>query len=186
MTGVSSAPSTELLAALERSRRTVTEFLEDLVREPVDADIISQAAGPAGDNNALGLAPGGELVRRAVVLTGRVSGRAFVYAESSIAAERIPGPVRQRLEQSRDPIGRVLVDHHLTVRREPLDGPVVPEVSAHKVGALLRESALSRRYRIMIGGGPAMVVSEWFLRSVSDALAARADEDPAPDHSSGR
>jgi chorismate-pyruvate lyase len=173
MTGVSPAVTAEVMAALEHTEQTVTEFLEDLASEPVDAEIITQRAGPAGGDNWLGLAPQAELVRRAVLLTGRSSKRAFVYAESSIAPERLPSSVRQRLERSRDPIGRVLVDQGVQVRREPLDGPVAAEGVGDEVENLLRESALSRRYRIMIGDFPAIVVSEWFLRAAAEAIASR-------------
>jgi chorismate-pyruvate lyase len=39
------------------------------------------------------------------------------------------------------------------------------------VTALIGRAVQSRRYRITIDRLPAMIVSEWFLPSVSDALA---------------
>ena len=172
MTGAPQSSAAELATALQCNRGTVTEFLEHLAGEPIDADIVSQQSGPDGDHDPFGLAPNGEVLRRAVLLTGRTTMRRFVYAESAIAAERLPGSVRRRLELSRDPIGRVLLDHHLRVRREPLAGPVIAEGIGGDIATLLHGSALSRRYRIFVGNTPAMVVSEWFLQSVPDALAA--------------
>jgi chorismate-pyruvate lyase len=185
MTDVPPSTAAGLTAILRRSGGTVTEFLEDLAGEPIDADILVHRVVPAGDGNALGLIPDAELLRRAVLLTGRATGRVFVYAESAIAAGRLPAPVRQRLERSRDPIGRVLLDHRLTVRREPVAGPVVAETVDEETGALLRRAPLSRRYRIMIGSDPAFVVSEWFLEAVPEALAARPRWSEGPNHEAG-
>jgi chorismate-pyruvate lyase len=154
------------LNALERSRGTVTEFLERLAGEPIDADILSQSTGTAGNDNLLQLESEAELVRRIVLLTGRISGRRFVYAESAIAVDRLPVSARLRLESSQDPIGRVLTNHHLEVRREPLAGPVVATGETPRIIDLLDEAALSRRYRITLGSGPAIVVSEWFLKAI--------------------
>src|SRR5450631_1841652 len=119
------SPAGELLTALQHSKGTVTDFLEHLAGEPIDADILSQNAGPAGPDNSLGLGSDAELIRRTVLLTGRISGRGFVYAESAIAVERLPASARRRLESSRDPIGRVFTKHRLEIRWQPLVGPVV-------------------------------------------------------------
>jgi chorismate-pyruvate lyase len=170
MTGAPQPSTEDLAAVLARHRGTVTEFLEHVAGEPVDADIVSQQCGPAVDDDRFGFRPVGDVLSRAVLLTGRATRRRFVYAESAIAAERLPGSVRRRLEASRDPIGRVLADHHLRIRREPLADPVITPGISGDIRALLRGSALARRYRIIVGSAPAMVVSEWFLQSVPDAL----------------
>lgn len=173
----------ELLTALQRSKGTVTDFLEHLAGEPIDADILSQNTGPAGNDNSLGLESDAELVRRIVLLTGRISGRRFVYAESAIAVERLPASARRRLESSRDPIGRVLTKHRLEVRREPLAGPVVATGNTPRIIDLLDRAALSRRYRITLGSDPAIVVSEWFLQTVP-ALTSRTPSSVGPNDSS--
>lgn len=182
MTDIRQATAAEILAALHRGSGSVTAFLEHLADEPIDADVLSQSAGPAGNDNLLGLVPAAELMRRTVLLTGRITGRPFVYAESAIAVGRLPDPVRQRLEGSRDPIGRVLTEHRLAVRREPFGGPVVPSVTTVRIADLLEGAALSRRYRITLGNDPAIVVSEWFLQTVPEALGSLA---PPPADPSG-
>ena len=174
MTGEPQLEAADLAATLRCDRGTVTEFLEHLAGEPIDADIVSRRTGPGGHHSSFGLPSHRELVRRAVLLTGRVTRRRFVYAESAIAADRLPPPVRRRLEVSTDPIGRVLRDHHLQIRREELSDPVIPPDVGVDILALLRGSALSRRYRLVIGNSPAMVVSEWFLQTVTSALAAQS------------
>ena len=183
MTGIPQSAGTELTTALQRNRGTVTEFLELLAGEPIDADILSQNTGPAGNDNSLGLESDAELVRRTVLLTGRISGRRFVYAESAIAVERLPASARRRLESSRDPIGRVLTKHRLEVRREPLAGPVVATGNTPRIIDLLNRAALSRRYRITLGSDPAIVVSEWFLQTVP-TLTSRTPSSVGPNDSS--
>lgn len=177
-------PAGDLLTALQGANGTVTEFLEDLTGEPIDADILSQNAELAGTDNSLGLESDAELVRRAVLLTGRISGRRFVYAESAIAVGRLPASARRRLESSRDPIGRVLTKHRLEVRREPLAGPVVAIGNAPTVTDLLDRTALSRCYLITLGSEPTIVVSEWFLLTVSEALTSHTASPVGPNDSS--
>jgi len=184
MTGVPPPTAAELLTALQRAKGTVTEFLEHLAGEPIDAEILSQNTGPAGNDNSLGLESDAELIRRTVLLTGRISGRRFVYAESAIAVERLPASARRRLESSRDPIGRVLTKHRLEVRREPLPGLVVAVGNTARIIDLLDRAALSRRYRITLGSDPAIVVSEWFLQTVPEALTSRTPSSVGPNDSS--
>ncbi len=175
MTGLPPRTAAELSSALHRAQGTVTGFLEDLAGEPIDADILSQKTGSAGHDNSLGLGSDAVLIRRNVLLTGRVSGRRFVYAESAIAAERLPAPARRRLESSRDPIGRVLTEFRLEVRRDPLAGPVVAVGTSARIVSLLDRAALSRRYTITVGSDPAIVVNEWFLQAVLQPPTSHAD-----------
>jgi len=164
----------ELLTALQRSKGTVTDFLEHLAGEPIDADILSQKTGTAGNDNLLGLESDAELIYRTVLLTGRRSGRDFVYAESAIAVERLPASARRLLESSRDPIGRVLTKYHFEIRREPLAGPVTATGNSAAIVELLNGVALARRYLITLGSDAAIVVGEWFLQAVPEALASHA------------
>lgn len=122
-----------------------------------------QRVDRAEPGHPLGLDVDEELVVRAVLLRGRRTGLAYVYAESSIAPARLPATVRRRLEQSRDPIGRILDDHRLTVERQPLPGAASPTEADRVVAALLAEAPVSRRYRILVAGRPAFAVDEWFL-----------------------
>jgi chorismate-pyruvate lyase len=155
---------------LERHPGSVTELLERLAGEPVDADIRRQTRGPAPTGEPLGLPAGSEVVERAVLLRGRVTSRDYVYAETLIAPASIPTSVDRRLEQTRDPIGRVLGNHGLVIRRQPLPGPVAVAHADAPTAALLTTAVFSRRYRILIRGIPAFAVNEWFLDAVADVL----------------
>ena len=164
----------ELVAVLAHHRGSVTELLQQLADEPVDADVQAQWSSPAGSDNPLALEAGAEMMHRTVLLRGRNTARAYVYAESTIAPARIPPPVRRRLEQSRDPIGRVLSEHLLTVERELLPGPASAEHADTSLAPELAAAPLSRRYRILLGTHPTFAVNEWFLQPVADSLSRRS------------
>jgi len=85
--------------------------------------------------------------------------------------ERLPASARRLLESSRDPIGRVLTQCHFEIRREPLVGPITATGNSAAIVELLNGVALARRYVITRGGDPAIVVGEWSLQVVTEALA---------------
>ncbi len=166
----------ELATALARHAGTVTDLLEQLAGEPIYADILWQGPDRAGDDNGLELGPNEETLRRTVLLTGQASGRRFVYADSTIAGGRLPDSARRQLETSSEPIGRILSDHQLDIWRQPLPDP--PASDGHGSGHpqivhLLASSPFARRYRLVIGATPTMIVSEWFLPPATEALAGR-------------
>lgn len=158
------AAASELAEALADHRGTVTELLEQRAGERVDAEVLSQALAPVSDEDAWRPShPPLVVLRRAALLVGRESGRAYVYAESEIRPEPLPAGVRHQLESTRDPIGRVLTNHQIPVHREMLSGPVAPSEVDEDLVPLLGKALLSRRYRILIGDRPVIVISEWFL-----------------------
>lgn len=167
-------PDGGLAAVLSYHRGTVTDLVQELAGEAVDADVRAQWSSQARPGNALELDAGTEVLQRTVLLRGRRSGQAFVYAETSIAPTRLPVAVRERLEQSCDPIGRVLSAYRLSVRREPLPGPVDAAYAEASLSGQLAAAPLSRRYRILVGTTPAFAVSEWFLTPAAEAAAGQS------------
>jgi chorismate lyase len=166
MTGEASIGQ-ELARHLRREGGTVTEFLERRAGEAILAEVVSQEKRRAGPDNALALAAGAPVVRRAVLLRGRSTGRKFVYAESTIASGRLPGSVMARLWGGREPIGRVLLEHGLSVRREAVGHAPALESAAPGIEPLLQGLVLSHRQRVLVGGVPVIDVSEWFLEPAS-------------------
>ncbi|MGH9080560.1 MAG: chorismate--pyruvate lyase family protein [Acidimicrobiales bacterium] len=157
-------------AVLRRNPGSVTDLLERVAGEPVDAAILAQCLSPASAGERVDLAGGNEVLHRAVLLRGRVTGRDYVYAETSIVPARIPPSVRHRLEQTRDPIGRVLSDHRLAVGREAMPGPARALQADSSIAPLLAAAVLTRRYRILLDAVPAFVIDEWFLETVAEVL----------------
>lgn len=169
-----------LREALESTSGTVTNFLEQLVGESIDAEAHHQDIIAAPPSNHLGVAPGEPLLQRAATLRGRRTRASYVYAESIIVTSRLPTTFCLRLESSIDPIGRILDEMGIAVTRKNLtdsDGSVV----CRPTGAIkLGDYLLARTYRIDSGQTPLMVITEWFLRTLNPFLS------PAPGFPQGR
>jgi chorismate-pyruvate lyase len=118
--------STRLLwpDAAPSSDLNVTMLLEQLAGEPIRAQVLHQGMTPVERSDTRldhGLwAPGEEVLRRAVVLRGETSDRAYLHATSSIAVRRLPPAVSAGLLCSDVPFGRLLRDAQVCVMRTDL------------------------------------------------------------------
>jgi chorismate-pyruvate lyase len=178
------APGPPSLPRLLRDNpRTVTHLLEELTGEPLVADVVRQYSLPAEAGNTLGVGAGQTVTHRIAVLKGRVTSVPYVYAESAFVPARLPELARLQLEQTSDPIGRILAAHGLAYAREgsPASGPGTPgaldRVEGGAAGASgasgasgVADVVWSRAYVLTIDGLPVFAISEWFFRSVEDAL----------------
>jgi len=162
--------SSELQRILLDNADTVTHLLETLTGEPIVVDVVRNSSRRASADNDLGVGIGQVLVHRIALLKGRTTDRPYLYAESLFVPDRLPEEVRFRLEQTSDPIGRVLGETGSMLEREPLPQPEILE--AH-IGDHTFEVAWSRAYRLVVDGVPMFAISEWFLRGVIDAMRAR-------------
>jgi chorismate-pyruvate lyase len=150
---------------------TVTHLLEELTGEPLVADVVRQYSMPAEAGNTLGIGAGQPMTNRIAVLKGSVTLVPYVYAESAFVPARLPEAARLRLERTSDPIGRVLAAYGLAPVREELaasgSGTLRALDAAAAGGAVV---VWSRAYRLTIDALPVFAISEWFFRSVQDAL----------------
>ena len=158
-----------LRAALDRTSGTVTDFLEQLVDEKIDAHTHRHDIVDAHDANGLGVEEGEPLLHRKATLQGRTSGRSYVYAESIIVVGRLPTGFCNQLETSTDPIGRILEERGIAVTRQGIGEPVgAPRLNSDvTVGDYL----LARTYRINSEQTPMMVITEWFLKTLIPFLS---------------
>ena len=77
---------------------TVTDMLSVAFLEPIELAKISVTLAPSvAQIDALGLPPGSMTMQRKIVLRGSRSRRPYAYAETVIAADRLPGPLRDDL-----------------------------------------------------------------------------------------
>jgi len=153
-----------LQAALDRSSGTVTDFLEHLVGETIDANTHLHHMVEARDANGLRVEEGEPLLQRAASLRGRQSGCSYVYAESIIVVSRLPIEFCKRLDTGTDPIGRILEEMGIPVIRQDVgdhDG-VFRSNSDVTVG----DHLLARTYRIDSEQTPVMIITEWFLKTL--------------------
>lgn len=159
-----------LRAALENTNGTVTNYLEELVGEGIVAEFHDHLKIVAPASNDLEAAEGEPLLLRHATLRGRRSGSAYVYAESIIVTNRLPPTFFLRLESSTDPIGRILDELGIATSRTNLDrGRVAASRpnGAKKVGDYL----LGRTYRLDSERIPLMVITEWFLKTLTPFLS---------------
>lgn len=161
-----------LLAALESTSGTVTNFLEELVGETIDAEAHHHDIIGAPIANNLGVAQGEPLLQRAATLRGRVSGSSYVYAESVIVTSRLPTTFCVRLEAGFDPIGRILDEMGIPVSRQNLVEPRVFDPTRPNATVNVGDYLLCRTYRIDSGQTPVMVITEWFLRTLKPFLTS--------------
>lgn len=164
------ADGSRLRAALENTNGSVTEFLEQLVGESIDARAHHHEMIVAPTSNRLNVPEGEPLLQRAATLCGRTSGSAYVYAESLIATNRLPTSFCHRLESSIDPIGRILDEMGIAVTRTNMDVPDAFATSRPVGDELVRDYLLARTYRIETQRKPLMVINEWFLKTLSPFL----------------
>jgi chorismate-pyruvate lyase len=168
---VSASGPSALPRLLRDNPDTVTHLLEELTGEPLVADVVRQYALPAEAGNALGAGAGQTVIHRIAVLRGGVTGVPYVYAESAFVPARLPEAARLQLEQTSDPIGRVLAAHGLVHVREEnsSSGPGTPQ-ALDGVAAGASAIVWSRAYRLAIDDLPVFAICEWFFRSVQKAV----------------
>jgi chorismate-pyruvate lyase len=170
---VTAAGPADLQRVLFDSAVTVTQFLETLTGEELVADVIDQHPTAAGAGNHLGVSAALIVTQRSAVLTGRTTALPYVYAESMYVPERLSPRSLRRLECTTDPIGRVLAASGLRPSREPVAGPIGVATATPIVAPRLGEVVWSRAYQLLIDDVPVFSISEWFFRSVLDALDRR-------------
>jgi chorismate-pyruvate lyase len=163
MTGGSAHPLADRFAGLAAVERillttdgTVTPILENIVGERIVPARLTQSFGPADAPTLALLAapPTRRFLFRSSDLIGSETGTVYVRATTVAVPDLLPAEILHGLRHGAEPIGRLLRRCRVETFREIVecrtDGP--------DGGA---ESY--RRYRIYIGGTPALLIGETFL-----------------------
>jgi chorismate-pyruvate lyase len=143
---------------------TVTRALEVKTLTPVSVTVISQTESRANDEIASHLeAPDEtEVVRRRVAI-GRAGSTPVLWAESHIVPSRLPKGFLGILDGAREGIGESLQRTALESWRDllwfGLDAPPEWSVVASRAPA----PVITRLYRVIAGGQPALLISESFV-----------------------
>lgn len=143
---------------------TLTDTLEAAFLEPVGIVKLSEVIEPARERiEPLDLEPGARVMHRRVLLFGENTKRNYVYAESHLAVDRLPPAFHQELLASDKPMGRLWWEHRLETWKDLLSVSKIP------MGDLARHfpddppgDLLLRTYRMLSGGRPLMLLSEYF------------------------
>jgi chorismate-pyruvate lyase len=142
----------------------VTEMLEANFWERMVVERLFQEDYPLeSELPDLECKPGEHILDRRIVLRGRMSHLARLYAESFIVPDRLPEFIRDGLINSAKPIGHLILENRLETFREIL-GCVREE--AGEIAAHFRieptDYLIARRYRVIAHGHPIMLITEKF------------------------
>ena len=145
---------------------TLTHILEAYAGEPVQLVKLDNEFVAAGEPVEPTLDEGERALRRTILLQGRDSGTAFVYAESIVVIDRLPPSVEHGVLETDRPIGKLLIDcrfetlrHIMAVWEEPAGA-----VAAH-LGIASTDTLVARTYEIVAGGRPFARITEKFAKS---------------------
>jgi len=143
---------------------TVTRILEAYADEPIDVVKLSQVLETSyGVDPGLRLSGPDEVLRRRVVLRGRHSGRALLYAEATVALDRVDRAFVDGLIGTDDPIGVLLAESRTETFREVL---LVDREEAGPCGVHFgiddTAEIIFRTYRILAHQQPIILITEKF------------------------
>jgi chorismate-pyruvate lyase len=151
---------------------TLTRILRVVADEEIVVQIIDQKIRPpVADEVGSGLLAGERILQRHVLLKGRSSGQQFVAAESLVAVDLLPRAIATSLTETHCSIGEIMAAGRLETFKEPAEVWVgeIPDwfvVDGHRTP---QPRTVGRRYRIISGGRPVIVITEYFIDSLESA-----------------
>jgi chorismate-pyruvate lyase len=150
---------------------TLTDILQVAFRESIGVRKLATEVGKPCVLDPLELKPDDVRMKRDILLYGQNTGNNYLYAESLLAIDRLPNGLRKELVESNKPIGRLWAEYRVETRKEILHisqcSPceLLPYFSSTSASGLL----LRRSYRLLMGGRPVVIITEYFPRTYSPA-----------------
>lgn len=143
---------------------TLTNLLEIFMGEPIAISKLSEKTiSVTEDILPLDIKVGTEIIKRQILLKGKTSQCAYLYAESIIVPNRIEEKFIEELTKSHTPIGELWVKYKTEAFKE------IVTYAWEKAGDLcncfgIREEdkLLSRTYRVLINRKPSIIITEKF------------------------
>lgn len=147
---------------------TLTRILNVVANDEIVVEIIDQQIHhvppkiPESEQLAIG-----RLLQRNVLLKGRSSGNPFVAAESLIAIDLLPPAIMTSLTTTDHPIGEVMAASCLETFKETAKVWIgeLPGWLALDGYQNWQRRTVARRYRIITGGQPVIIITEYFLQN---------------------
>ncbi len=145
---------------------TLTHILEAYAGEPVQLVKLANVLVGPGEAVEPALDDGERALRRTILLRGRHSRTAFVYAESIVVLDRLPPSVAHGVLETDRPIGKLLIDCRFETLRRILAVWEEPAgaVATH-LGTAPSDTLVARTYEIVAGGRPFARITEKFAKS---------------------
>ena len=155
------------LRILIASNGTLTRILGIVADDEIVVQIIEQQIhdGPPRISGLEQL-PSGRVLQRRILLKGRSSGHSFVAAESLIAVDLLPRAITTSLTETERPIGEIMAASCLETFKEAAEVWIgqPPDWLAAAGHQNSESKIVGRRYRVIAGGQPVMIITEYFLR----------------------
>lgn len=151
---------------------TVTKFVEAYGMEPIEVIRLKQEEQLlAQPHRWLEVAKDTPVIARQVLLHGYYSGIVYAYALSLLVPSRLPADLLERVAVEPGGLGRVLLGSQIENRREVL---WYGEETLGDLPAEIRDwtgdSFISRTYRIITQGQPAMLINEKFPTNLAEKV----------------
>lgn len=148
---------------------TLTRTLGIVADDEIVVQIVEQQLhGAAPSMPGLEQLPSGRVLQRRILLKGRSSGHPYVAAESLIAIDLLPPAIMKSLTKTEHPIGEIMAASCLESFKEAAEvwrgQPPDWLARAHYQNSGPR--IVGRRYRVIAGGQPAIIITEYFLQNV--------------------
>jgi len=143
---------------------TVTKSIEAYFWEPIEVDVLTHAyKASERDYPHIEVVPADPILRRCVILRGKITRTAYAFAASVIAGNRVPADMKHELIEGTKGIGELLRASKKETYRE-LSGIRRAEAGewAMHLGVEKTASVLIRDYTIRLDGRAAIQIEEVF------------------------
>jgi chorismate lyase len=146
---------------------TLTRTLSIVANDEIVVQIVEQQVHPASEMPDFEQLPGGRALQRRILLKGRSSGHPFVAAESLIAIDSLPPAITASLTTTERPIGEIMAASCLETFKEAADVWVGRSPGWLALAGYQNSEAriVARRYRVIGGGQPVIIITEYFLQN---------------------
>lgn len=143
---------------------TLTEILEAYLFEEIR--LIKLFEGIVSIDQeilALDIPYGQEVLKRRILLQGKISKKNWLYAESIIVLERLEAEFRKKLLYSQIPIGKLWLEHRLETFKEIISSVREPAKEISNYFHIKEEdNLLCRTYCVFSSRQPIMMITEKF------------------------
>ena len=159
---------------------TVTKCLEAYFWEPIKVEDVAQSMQTAEASiDGLGLPAGSQILARSVRLVGGHSRTHYATALSVVRLESIPSTFREALLSGSIGIGELIRECEIETYRE-LQEIACTDRLPNENRPVDDRGCVYRTYRILIGGLPALLVSEYFPVAIYHRQSAGTETQAMP------
>ena len=157
------------LRILIASNGTLTRILGIVANDEIVVEIVEQQVHDMAPRiSGLEQLPSGRVLQRQILLKGRSSGHPFVAAESLIGIDLLPPAITTSLTETERPIGEVMAASCLESFKEEAKVWIGQPPGWLGLAGYQNSEAriVARRYSVISGGQPVIIITEYFLRNV--------------------